>query len=433
MGNKESRVVKKLKAPKVFWPVLLMLMFSFLLPMGIGAADVTDFLDVEEITNTEFKCLADPTTYSPSDQEYVDILWEETLSYLNAYALALTNDANSGCINSDNTIYETAGGVKRMCIMDRRDMKLMVKNIYQVVNNPDKAKQCFSAREDVDWIYSPGGELEQNSPVAKWLKRTSFEDFFDKKVTNEKVKEYGRQFTKNFSKMVTGPDLKMPDSFPYDISANSLPNLWAAVGWYPMYAEDSERNKRNYLNIRGGYAYAEVFGPWGLLRIDEINGQKVGAEVGMVAQSVDTFYPYHNHAISEIYYTMREPACVNQFKNFAIREDNELIKTVREDEKQRVISFDTGMFNEHMMWGSTSPSKDPLIYFHQNTIHAFDIDGSCEAKPEEKAMVTVWARSNAHDKRNDYGTTLLCESQSEPNTPAKHGEVIECDLTKTKW
>ncbi len=433
MGNKKYNLSKKPIDPKVFWPALLVLLAGLLAPLSAGALDVPDFLDADDIANAEFKCLTDPVQYSSSDQKYVDILWDETLSYLNAYAKALTNDANSGCINSDSAIYETAGGVKRMCIMDRRDMKLMVKNIYQVINNPEKAKQCFSAREDVDWIYSPGGELEQKSSVAKWLKRTTFEEFFDKKVTNEEVKEYGRQFAKNFYKMVTGADLKMPASFPYDVSANSLPNLWASVGWFPMYAEDSERNKRNFLNIRGGYAYAEVFGPWGLLRIDEINGEKVGAEVGMVAQSVDTFYPYHNHAISEIYYTMREPACVNQFKNFAIREDNELVKTVREDDRQRVISFDTGMADEHRMWVSTAPGKDPLTYFHQNTIHAFDIDGSCEARPEEKAMVTVWARSNAHDRRNDYGTTLLCESQSKPNTPAKHGEVIECDLTKTKW
>ncbi len=412
---------------------LYTLLAGLLLPLGLGAAEVPDFLDPKELADPDFKCLTEPASYSESDQKYVDILWDETLRYLEGYAVALTNDANSGCINSDLAIYETTGGVKRMCIMDRRDMQIMVKNIYQVINNPDKAKRCFSARQDIDWIYSPGGALEKRSPVATWLKRTTFEEFFDSKVTNEEVKAHGRKFTRNFDKMVTGPDLRMPPSFPYDVSANSLPNLWAAVGWFPMYAEDSERNKRNFVNIRGGYAYAEVFGHWGLLRIDEINGEKVGAEVGMVAQSVDTFYPYHNHAISEIYYTMREPACVNQFKNFAIRDDNAFIKAVREDDKQRVVTLDTGMFNKHMMWGSTSPGRDALIYFHQNTIHAFDIDGSCEARPEEKAMVTVWARSNAHDKRNDYGTTLLCESQARPNTPARHGEVIECDLTKTKW
>jgi hypothetical protein len=85
------------------------------------------------------------------------------------------------------------------------------------------------------------------------------------------------------------------------------------------------------------------------------------------------------------------------------------------------------------MWLSGSSERDPLLYFHQNTIHAFDVDGSCEAKPEERAIVSVWARSNAHDKRNDYGTTLLCESAQQPGTPAKKGETIQCDLSKLKW
>jgi len=413
--------------------ILMTAMLAGFISSTSQAADIPDFLDPADIMDAKFNCLTEEAKYSKEDQKYVDILWDETLQYLTSYAKALTNDTASHCINSDESIYETAGGVKRMCIMDRRDMKNLVKSIYQVINNPDKAKKCFGAREDVDWIYSPGGELEANSPVAKWLKRTTFAEFFDKKVTNLEVKKYGKTFTENFSKMVTGDEIKMPASFPTDISANSLPNLWAAAGWYPMYAEDSERNKRNFMNIRGGYAYAEIFGHWGLLRVDTINGRKVGAEIGMVTQSVDTFYPYHNHAIPEIYYTMREPACAKQLKNFAIREDNPMIKTVHEDDKTRVVAFDSSVSDEPAMWAPTSADKDSLAYFHQNTIHAFDIDGDCEAKPEERAMVTVWARSHAHDKRNDYGTTLLCESQSKPNTPANRGEVIECDLTKTKW
>jgi hypothetical protein len=400
---------------------------------SVSAASIPDFLDSADINDAQFTCLEEVQTYNPAQQKYVDILWDETLSYLEAYAKALTNGAASHCINSDEAMYDSTEGGKKMCIMDRRDMKLMVKNIYQVINNPDKAKKCFGAREDVDWIYSPGGDLEKNSPVAKWLKRATFDTFFEQKVTNKDVRKLGKKFTQNFTKMVTGDDIQVPPAFPYDVSANALPNLWAAAGWYPMYAEESKRNEKNFMNIRGGYAYAEVFGHWGLLRIDEINGQKVGAEVGMTVQSVGTVYPYHNHAISEIYYNIRVPACLSQFKNFAIREDSPLIKTVTEDDKVRRVQFDASQLNEHLMWLASTPTQDPLMYFHQNTIHAFDIDDSCEARPEEKAIVSVWARSNAHDKRNDYGTTLLCESASNPGTPALRGEVIQCDLTKTKW
>ncbi|TKB58309.1 cupin domain-containing protein [Ferrimonas aestuarii] len=401
------------------------------------AIEIPDFLDKKEIENATFKCLTEEQKYSAADQKYVDILWQETLKYLEGYAVALsTSDGN--CRNSDLTMYQTnthdLKGPQYMCIMDRRDMKLMVKHIYSVLANPDEAKQCFGAREDVNWIYSPGGELEAKSPVAKWLNRTTFEEFFEKNVTNEEVKKYGREYTKNFYKMVTGDDIKLPDAFPFDVSANSLPNLWASVGWFPMYAEESERNKRNFEKTRGNYAYAEVFGHWGLLRIDEISGEKVGAEVGMVTQRVDSFYPYHNHAISEIYYTMREPACTDEFKNFAVREDSPLVKTISETDTVREVEFDAGMANEEWFWANTSPEKDDLAYFHQNTIHAFQYNGAeCHAKPEEKAIVTVWARSNANDKRNDYGTTLLCESADRPNTPAMRGEKIRCDLTKLKY
>ncbi|MBW3165463.1 hypothetical protein [Ferrimonas balearica] len=401
------------------------------------AAPVPDFLDPDEINNATFTCLDAPAEYSPEAQPYVDQLWDETLKYLEAYAVALSS-TDGNCRHSDLSMVETnthdLKGPQYMCIMDQRDMQLMVKHIYAVINNPDKAKACFGAREDVDWIYSPGGELERRSPVAQWLNRTTFSEFFETKVTDPEVQAYGREFTKHFAKMVTGDDLVMPKAFPYDVSANALPNLWASVGWFPMYAEESQRNLRNFDKTRGSYAYAEVFGHWGLLRIEAINGEKVGAEVGMVTQRIDSFYPYHNHAISEIYYTIREPACADEFQNFAVRENSPLVKTLSETDTLREVEFDAGMDNEAMFWTSTSPHKDDLVYFHQNTIHAFNYNGAdCHAKPEEKAIVTVWARSNAHDKRNDYGTTRLCESSERPDTPAMRGEAIRCDLTKTKY
>jgi len=409
------------------------LLIMMMLSSSSIASELPSFLDQNDINNAEFTCLGEEPQYNKDDQKYVDILWNETLQYLESYAVALTNSENGPCVNSDEAMYDSTAGGKNMCIMDRRDMKLMVKNIYQVINNPNKAKKCFGAREDVNWIYSPGGELEQNSSVAKWLKRESFNSFFDNKVTNKDVRKIGKKFTKNFAKMVMGDEVKMPSAFPTDISANALPNLWAAAGWFPMYAQESKRNDKNFNNIRGGYAYAEIFGHWGLLRIDEINKQKVGAEIGMTVQSVDTLYPYHNHAISEIYYNMRVPACANEFKTFAVREDSKLVTTVHEDSTVRTVQFDAGQFNAQSQWKSGQAEQDPLVYLHQNTIHAFEVDGRCEAKPEERAIVSVWARSNANDKRNDYGTTLLCESAKNPGTPAHSDEVIQCDLTKIKW
>lgn len=406
----------------------------FVVITNCSASTIPDFLDKKDIEGAEFKCLGDEVHYTPNDQKYVDILWSESLKYLEAYAEALTHSIAGNCINSDvATVDTTNGNGTKMCIMDRRDMKLLVKNIYQIINNKESAKKCFGARENVDWLYTPDGELLNNSPVAQWENRMTFSTFFNQKVKDKAVRKYGKEFTKNFYKMVTGSEIKVPSNFPYDISANALPNLWAAAGWYPMYAEESPRNAKNFKNVRGGYAYAEILGHWGLLRIDEINGEKVGAEIGMTVQSVDTLYPFHNHAISETYYNLRLPACVDEFKSLAVRADSPLVTTVADDHNVRTVQFDSGRANSEHMWISNASNRDPLMYFHQNTIHAFEVDGKCEAAPEERALVSVWARSNANDTRNDYGTTKLCESANKPGTPAHKGEVIQCQLTKTKW
>ncbi|PWJ42419.1 cupin domain-containing protein [Sediminitomix flava] len=413
--------------------ISFLLSFHFQLSFSQNIPEIPDFLDPEDLKNIDCKCLEKEVKYSKEDQRYIDILWGESLKYLNAFVIALTTTPEgSNCIDSDVATYETVDGFKKMCIMDRRDMQLMVKHIYQILHNPETAKKCFAARKEVDWIYSPSKELEEKSEVAQWLDRMTFEEFFNTKVTNQEVMEYGLDFSKNFYEMITGDGIKTPPNFPYDVSAKALPNLWAGVGWNPMYAEDSERNKRNFLNVRGGYAYAEILGHWGLLRIDEINGEKVGAEVGMVVQAVNTLYPYHNHAISELYYTMRQPACTNQFKTFAIRENNDKLVTVKETKDERIVQFDAGMPNEHTMWSSSSYDRDPLVYFHENTIHAFEVDGNCEAKPAEGALVTIWARSDAHESLNDYGSTRLCECADKPNTPAVRGKKIQCQLTKLK-
>ncbi|MFT7005067.1 MAG: hypothetical protein ACJAWW_002436 [Sulfurimonas sp.] len=397
-----------------------------------SALEIPSFLDKSEINNSEFTCIGEVPKFSAEDQKQIDILWGETLTYLKGYALALTTGDVAKCMDSDEAIYDTTE-MKKICIMKRRDMRLMVKNIYQVLANPNKAKACFSARRDVKWLYNPGRELTANSSVSKWANRMTFDEFFDKKVKNKEVRKLGHEFTKNFAKMVTGDEVKMPLTFPFDVSANALPNLWASAGWFPMYAQESKRNDKNFDNVRGGYAYAEIMGNWGLLRIDKINDQVVGAEIGMTVQKVGTLYPYHTHAIPEIYYNMRVPACTKQFRTFAVREDSPLVKAVESTDKLRKVQFDGTVNNEPDMWVAGSNKYNSLVYLHQNTIHAFEVDADCEAKPEQRALVSVWARTNAADRRNDYGTTLLCESAAHPGTPAHRGELIQCDLTPVKW
>jgi len=413
-----------------------------------------DFLDGAEITaaDTKIDChlkneesgrpMREPRYKWKEGGMHMQTLFEEALKYIEGYARALT-ESDGICRSSDNTMTQTNthtyGGPEYMCIMDRRDMQLLVKHIYFVLYHPEAAMKCFHGRENVGWMYGVGGSLEASSPVAQWMTeqgRVSLEDFYkdEGQVPNDEVRAIGAQYAQYFSDMVTGDDMQTPDAFPFDITANALPNLWASAGWVPMYAWDSARNNKNFIKTRGSYGYAEVMGHWGLLRIGAINGEEVGAEIGMVNQGIDTFYPFHNHAIPEIYYTIRKPACAEEFNNFAIRENNPLLETIAEDSDVRTVEFDGSDENADAFWIPTSPKVDDLIYFHANTIHAFHIKGeNCHDDPIEKAIVTVWARSMAHDRRNDYGTTLLCESSANPDTPALKENKWQCDLSQTKW
>lgn len=69
--------------------------------------EIPNYLDKKDILNAEFKCLSEPVKYNKKDQKYVDILWDETLVYLKAYALALTNGDLNHCMSSDEAIYDT--------------------------------------------------------------------------------------------------------------------------------------------------------------------------------------------------------------------------------------------------------------------------------------------------------------------------------------
>jgi hypothetical protein len=407
--------------------------------------ELPPFLVPEDIFDAEIQCGCTKEQYAPQEQKYVDALWHETLQYLKGTAIALTTPGESTCIHSDEAVYETADGMERMCITRRADVKSVVKNIYQVLYNPDKAKACFSPRKGETAngnanIYAPTGSLYERSPVAQWLKRPSLKEFYATKVDDPEVQKFGLRFSENFSEMVTGEEIVMPVAFPFDISANALPNLWAAAGWNPMYGENDQegRNKHNEDALRGGYAYAEVFGPWGLLRIRSINGELVGIELGMVAQADGTFYSFHNHATSEFYYTIRSPSCKEQIQSFAITRENPSLKTVRQSENGRVVRFDSS----GMQWVAGSETENDLVYFYQNTIHAFDVNGECEATPEDKAFVSVWARTDAANPYagsksvgpyNDYGETRLCADLDNPDKPPVRGGKVRCELTQIKW
>lgn len=374
------------------------------------------------MSNAEFKCINDDLNNSERDNDNLCVLWNETLTYLESYAVTLTTSINKSCYHSDVSVVETkssdSGLKKKQCIMENIDMQKLVKHIYTIILNKDKAYQCFSAQKYNKELYVPSKELENISSVAKWLNRESLEDYF-KNHTEGKIKENGILFSRNFKKMITGNSIQMPKSFPIDISANSLPNLWASVGWIPMYSGNDKRSiDTGSERFRAGYAYGEIMGHWGLLQIDKINNESVGAEIGMTIQAMNTFYPYHFHNIPEIYYTIKQPRCRNQIKQFIVDKNNVVLKEIENTEHYRALEFNGADTNDiDHYWISTAPNKDPLIYIPRNSIHAFDLTATYENTSESDVHITIWARSTSNEKKNDYGTTLLCELKNK-NLPS---------------
>ncbi|WP_426576147.1 dimethylsulfonioproprionate lyase family protein [Xenorhabdus stockiae] len=379
------------------------ILLSSLFSTSAFSIDLPNFIDKNEINNAEFKCLTTQPNYTPEEMKLVNLLWDESIKYLEGYVKAITTSTDSQCLNSAISVIETntpqLTGPTRQCIMDNVDMQRLVKHVYTVINNKDKAFKCFTPQKNAKELYSPSEQLKQASPVAQWLNRPSLKDYYSS-ISNDSLKMAGIRFYNNFYKMVTGKAIKMPTSFPYDISATNLPNLWASVGWVPLYSN----NKEHSINageeaFRGGYAYGEIMGHWGLLQIDTINGEPVGAEIGMTVQAMDSFYPYHFHNNPEIYYTIREPRCLNSIQQFIIGKNNKLFNVINENSNSRTLEFNGATtMNVSHYWLSTTPTKDELLYIPRNSIHAFNLKENCEINPQESAHVTVWARSMSHEK-----------------------------------
>lgn len=385
---------------------------------ALAKTDIPSFIDSEYIKNAEFICRNAPYNYSDEEKILVDKLWAETIIYLETFAKALSTSQSTNCINSDKAIIQTGSSGSsnkpiQQCIMDNEDVKILVKHLYTITHNQEKAFQCFSPQKGTDGLYSPNDTLERRSDVAMWLERPSLKTYYQNSDSLQ-IQAAGIKFSEQFYSVTTDDSIEMPLNFIDDISARALSNLWASVGWVPMYSTNTERNQHTGdQNFRAGYAYAEIMGHWGLLQIDSINGEAVGAEIGMTVQSGDTFYPYHHHDTNEIYYTIREPSCNGGIKQFVVSPESSLFTVLSSEPNKLDIQLVGSQIKDlDKYWASTTPSKDALLYIPRNSIHAFNLtEKACSN--QDYAHVTVWARTNAHEKNKDYGTTNICQLKDE--------------------
>lgn len=355
---------------------------------------------------SDFVCQSDVPTHqwSPQEQKYVDAFWKETLVYLRQFERALETPTGK-CLNSAQAVFQSydseLGHEQTGCIMRKRDVELMVKHIKAVLAEPDKAKKCFDPQltNYNGWatLYTPSEAVRDLSPVAQWLHRPLATTFFKKKVKNPVIRAAGLDLNRNFIKIAS--KTTWHPHFTKDITIKGLPTLWSSVGWIPFYAQNPKAvNKR----LRGGYLYAEVMGPWGNLRISKIDGESVGAEVGMTAQLNNTSYPTHFHNPQEIYMTLTKPDLPKQNQTMAMYDDSDQFKATRTDHGFKVDVNGKGKWQKWYI--PSDPVKNWLLYLDRNELHAFYAADPGNRKLKDTGWVSVWARTTARD--NDQNTHL---------------------------
>lgn len=380
--------------------------------MVFAATAMLAAFGVSDARAAEFKCQDDVPTpaYNAEEQRLVDQFWTETLLYLDAYLEALETPTGACKASAEATIqtFDSATGKKQTrCILKYRDMELMAKHLRAILDAPDGAKACFDPQKTYTafQLYTPSAAVQEISPVSEWIDRPLLTDYFSN--MGGPIGEAGLALNDNFIAVTANTDAT--PHWKRDVSINGLPHLWSSVGWIPFYAENADaRNER----FRGGYLYAEVMGPWGNLRIEEIDGEPVGAEIGMTVQLFDSSYPYHYHHPQEIYMTLTKPACVDQNKYMVLHWDSDQLR------QDRVAGGWTvtvdGSSDAWKTWfADQNPGEEWLTYFERNAIHAFHLKEGCNATIENSGLVTVWARSTARD--NQQSTRLCRPADGKPH------------------
>ena len=217
----------------------------------------------------------------------------------------------------------------------------------------------------------------------------------------QQVGDQGEQLLDSFTAILENTDSK--GFVDVDMTYKALPDLWTAVGWLAFYAGNPKAINPRF---RGGYAYAEVMGPWGLLRIKEIDGELVGAEIGMTIQ-VDSFYPYHFHHSQELYMNIGKSSCAKQNTYMVMHWDNPSFDQKRTDIGWDV-TIDKRKHRKADWFRPTSPSdaNEWIAYYERNAIHATNVGGKCaKGKGAPPGFAQVWARTSSRDNNQ---TTKIC-------------------------
>jgi hypothetical protein len=360
--------------------------------LAAGAANAADFVCEDDIE----------TMYmSASEQAMADQLWNETLTYLSGFAAGL--ETSNLCLDAPLATIQTndgkSGNTQTRCISRYRDVELTIKHVNWVLDNPREARQCFDLQKNYSFqLYTPTRAMKRASKLATWIDRPTLEDYYGER--QDPVAVAGRKLIDNFEAILENTE--STGFIEDDITYNGLPELWTAVGWLPFYAAATKAINPEF---RGGYAYAEVMGPWGLLRIKEIDGESVGAEIGMTIQN-ESFYPYHFHHSPEIYMNIGKSACEDQNRYMVMNWDNGSFEQ-EPSYKGWDVTIDKRDHADETWFRPTSPTDADkwIAYYERNAIHATNVGGRCGSGDAPAGFAQVWARTLSRDNNQ---TTQVC-------------------------
>ncbi len=349
-------------------------------------------------------------------------LWSETLKYLEGFVEGLESTTKS--CNSPSVITQTYSpklkGIQRECLRNKKDIKQMIKHIKIVLKFPNKARVCFDAQKNYKEfpLYTPSENMKKQNKVASWINRSTLSDFYKKRTG--KIGKAGRELSNAFRSILK--KTKTPSAISKDITFNTLPTLWTSVGWLPFYADNKlALNDR----FRGGYAYAEVMGPWGLLRIKSIDKEIVGSEVGMTIQLGDSYYPYHYHDPQEVYMNLTPTECVDENKFMVMNWDNGALKQKINKDGSVDVTVRAPKKRWQKWFTNHSSKKNWITYFNRHAIHSFYVNKKCFDPNDPSGLVTMWARTTS---RKHNQSTRICKPSKQGKLPVGPGDLFTCSI-----
>ncbi|MCG8417819.1 MAG: dimethylsulfonioproprionate lyase family protein [Proteobacteria bacterium] len=325
-------------------------------------------------------------SWQGQDAEMVDQIYEEVVQYLDAYQAALASGMN-GCATATATIHSESedGGKITECIGNYDDVAKMIEHVKVVVENRDAAKKCFdptmSTVDEAFRGFTPSAAMRDISAVATWLDRPLYETTY---TSQEPLQVFLREFAADF--LAIAQNAISSTRWKRDVTINGLPHLWASAGWIPFYIDHESAGSDRF---RGGYAYAEIMGPWGMLKIDQIDGEDFQGEIGLTNQRAGTFYPSHFHFPQEVYITLTPPSCPDQYQYMLIDE--------------RAALVDQASWSPYFI--SMDPRQEWLFYIEANNLHSF-VATDCNGTASKTGLVTAWARTVVRDGQSQ--TTNIC-------------------------